>query len=90
MPLLFVCVCVRVCVRTWGVMAEVNLRCAHSQLSFYSDKFEEFQRKLNKSNEVLDTFKKEMDKVLGEWMERKKQDRNVEPKHDISPHLSCH
>ena len=70
--------CMRVSV--WGVMAEANsLRCARSQLSLYSDKFEEFQRTLNKSNEVFGTFKKEMDKVHGEWMERKKLGRNVKP-----------
>ena len=40
---------------------EAELR---AQLSLYSDKFDEFQRTLNKSNEVFGTFKKEMDKVL--------------------------
>lgn len=33
------------------------------QLSLYSEKFEEFQKTLTKSNEVFGTFKKEMDKV---------------------------
>jgi hypothetical protein len=30
----------------------------------YTEKFEEFQKTLTKSNEVFGTFKKEMDKVL--------------------------
>ena len=34
------------------------------QLSLYTEKFEEFQKTLTKSNEVFATFKKEMDKVL--------------------------
>ena len=34
------------------------------QLALYSEKFEEFQSTLTKSNEVFNTFKKEMDKVL--------------------------
>ena len=29
----------------------------------YAERFEEFQKTLNKSNEVFSTFKKEMDKV---------------------------
>ena len=33
------------------------------QLAMYSEKFEEFQQALSKSNEVFGTFKKEMDKV---------------------------
>ena len=33
------------------------------QLSLYSEKFEEFQKTLTRSNEVFGTFKKEMDKV---------------------------
>ena len=33
------------------------------QLSMYTEKFEEFQKTLTKSNEVFGTFKKEMDKV---------------------------
>ena len=33
------------------------------QLSMYAERFEEFQKTLNKSNEVFSTFKKEMDKV---------------------------
>lgn len=37
--------------------------CCCLQLSLYSEKFEEFQKTLNKSNEVFGTFKKEMDKV---------------------------
>ena len=39
---------------------EMDLR---GQLSLYSEKFEEFQKTLTKSNEVFGTFKKEMDKV---------------------------
>lgn len=39
---------------------EADLR---GQLSLYSDKFEEFQKTLTKSNQVFGTFKKEMDKV---------------------------
>ena len=59
-------------------MAEAHsLRYARLQLSLYSDKFEEFQRTLNKSNEVFGTFKKEMDKVRGEWMERKRLGRDI-------------
>ena len=41
-------------------MHEADLR---GQLSLYSEKFEEFQQTLTKSNEVFSTFKKEMDKV---------------------------
>ena len=33
------------------------------QLTMYAERFEEFQKTLNKSNEVFSTFKKEMDKV---------------------------
>ncbi len=33
------------------------------QLSLYSDKFEEFQETLTKSNQAFSSFKKEMDKV---------------------------
>ena len=33
------------------------------QLSLYTEKFEEFQSTLSKSNEVFTTFKQEMDKV---------------------------
>ena len=33
------------------------------QLSMYTEKFEEFQKTLSKSNELFATFKKEMDKV---------------------------
>ena len=39
---------------------EAELR---GQLSLYSEKFEEFQKTLTKSNEVFGTYKKEMDKV---------------------------
>lgn len=39
---------------------EADLR---GQLSLYSDKFEEFQKTLTKSNQVFGTFKKEMDKM---------------------------
>ena len=39
---------------------EADLR---GQLSLYSDKFEEFQQTLTKSNQVFSSFKKEMDKV---------------------------
>ena len=39
---------------------EADLR---GQLSLYSEKFDEFQSTLTKSNEVFNTFKKEMDKV---------------------------
>lgn len=39
---------------------EVDLR---GQLSLYSEKFEEFQKTLTRSNEVFSTFKKEMDKM---------------------------
>lgn len=39
---------------------EMELR---GQLSLYSEKFEEFQKTLTRSNEVFGTFKKEMDKV---------------------------
>ena len=39
---------------------EAELR---GQLSLYSDKFEEFQKTLTKSNQMFSTFKKEMDKV---------------------------
>jgi len=34
-----------------------------SQLTMYAERFDEFQKTLNKSNEVFSTFKKEMDKV---------------------------
>lgn len=34
-----------------------------SQLSLYTEKFEEFQTTLSKSNEVFTTFKQEMEKV---------------------------
>jgi len=33
------------------------------QVSLYSEKFDEFQNSLNKSNEMFNTFRKEMDKV---------------------------
>ncbi len=33
------------------------------QLSLYTEKFEEFQNTLSKSNEVFTTFKQEMEKV---------------------------
>ena len=33
------------------------------QLVLYAERFEDFQKTLNKSNEVFSTFKKEMDKV---------------------------
>ncbi len=33
------------------------------QLSLYSDKFEEFQETLTKSNQAFSSFKREMDKV---------------------------
>lgn len=36
---------------------------AHSQVSLYSDKFEECHSTLSKSNEVFTTFKQEMEKV---------------------------
>ena len=36
---------------------------ASCQVSLYTDKFEEFQQTLSKSNEVFATFKREMDKV---------------------------
>jgi chromosome segregation ATPase len=39
---------------------EIELR---GQLSLYTEKFEEFQKTLTKSNEVFGTFKKEMDKM---------------------------
>ena len=39
---------------------EAELR---GQLSLYSDKFEDFQKTLTKSNQMFTTFKKEMDKV---------------------------
>ena len=32
----------------------------------YAERFDEFQKTLNKSNEVFSTFKKEMDKVTVE------------------------
>ncbi|XP_019859265.1 PREDICTED: alpha-taxilin-like [Amphimedon queenslandica] len=41
-------------------MQEMELK---GQLSIYSEKFEEFQSTLTKSNEVFSTFKKEMDKM---------------------------
>ena len=70
-----------VCACEHGVlMAEAHrLHCARLQLSLYSDKFEEFQRTLNKSNEVFGTFKKEMDKVRAEWMERKSREETSNP-----------
>lgn len=34
------------------------------QLSLYSDKFEEFQQTLTRSNQVFSTFKRDTDKVL--------------------------
>lgn len=34
------------------------------QLSLYTEKFEEFQNTLSKSNEVFTTFKQEMEKVM--------------------------
>ncbi len=47
---------------------EIELR---TQLSLYSDKFEEFQQTLTHSNQVFSTFKKDTDKVgvasLGGW-----------------------
>ena len=43
------------------------------QLSMYAERFEEFQKTLNKSNEVFSTFKKEMDKVC----KRKKGDKLI-------------
>ena len=36
---------------------------SHIQVSLYSEKFDEFQSSLNKSNEMFNTFRKEMDKV---------------------------
>ena len=40
------------------------LECVFSlQLAMYAERFDEFQKTLNKSNEVFSTFKKEMDKV---------------------------
>lgn len=39
---------------------ETELR---SQLSMYSDKFEEFQQTLTRSNQVFSTFKKDTDRV---------------------------
>ncbi len=39
---------------------EMELR---SQLSMYSDKFEEFQQTLTRSNQVFSTFKKDTDRV---------------------------
>ncbi|XP_062510577.1 alpha-taxilin-like isoform X2 [Corticium candelabrum] len=39
---------------------EIELR---GQLSLYTEKFEEFQKTLTKSNDVFGTFKKEMDKM---------------------------
>ncbi len=47
-------------------LTEVNLRlkCFYLlQLSLYTEKFEEFQNTLSKSNEVFTTFKQEMEKV---------------------------
>lgn len=41
---------------------ETELR---SQLSMYSDKFEEFQQTLTRSNQVFATFKKDTDRVSG-------------------------
>ena len=35
----------------------------HFQVTLYSEKFDEFQNSLNKSNEMFNTFRKEMDKV---------------------------
>ena len=43
---------------------EAELR---GQLALYSEKFEEFQSTLTKSNDVFNTFKKEMDKVVLIW-----------------------
>lgn len=37
--------------------------CVVVQLSLYTEKFEEFQTTLSKSNEVFTTFKQEMEKV---------------------------
>jgi len=34
----------------------------------YAERFEEFQKTLNKSNEVFSTFKKEMDKVCESFL----------------------
>ena len=41
---------------------ELELR---GQLAMYSDKFEEFQQTLTKSNHVFSTFKKDTDRVSG-------------------------
>ena len=41
---------------------EIELR---GQLVMYSDKFEEFQETLTKSNQVFSTFKKDTDRVSG-------------------------
>ena len=37
--------------------------CIYFQVTLYSEKFDEFQNSLNKSNEMFNTFRKEMDKV---------------------------
>lgn len=42
----------------------IPMCCASSQLSLYTEKFEEFQTTLSKSNEVFTTFKQEMEKVI--------------------------
>jgi hypothetical protein len=35
-----------------------------AQLSLYAEKFEQFQETLTKSNEVFNTFKQEMERVI--------------------------
>ena len=61
-----------VCLQLLSETLEQQKRCEQltrqeqelrGQLSLYSEKFEEFQKTLTKSNEVFGTFKKEMDKV---------------------------
>ena len=51
---LYISLCVSVSYKKW---------CFILQLTMYAERFDEFQKTLNKSNEVFSTFKKEMDKV---------------------------
>ncbi len=47
----------------WSKSEAEMFLCCLLQLSLYTEKFEEFQNTLSKSNEVFTTFKQEMDKV---------------------------
>lgn len=46
------------------------------QLSLYTEKFEEFQNTLSKSNEVFTTFKQEMEKVFKKHVVTMETDRH--------------